>query len=334
MRLTLARRGLILVGIPLLLQAVIFGSMYALLNKSQETMAQTVAARHMVMYCNDLIIKGINIGRISGADDVTVNGGHKKALNREQLRQMIKAFNGWCGDLRDARTLTSDTELIALNDQLQAKATSVRAELVELLQLAKSGELLTLLRKTSQFQQELRAAASDDTLTTLYSMFLRAREQFEQSTTNFLRQSARERTLLMLASGIAAVLGISLRFFFSNQISRRLFVIKTNSIRFSNGEDLLPPQCGSDEIADVDRTFHLMAAEINRAKQRERAVRRLEDQVTTMVTHDLRSPLQTLSTFLAIADKKVTDPAQRKSIEQATQDVARMSALIQDVLEI
>lgn len=54
--------------------------------------------------------------------------------------------------------------------------------------------------------------------------------------------------------------------------SEQLKILKKNSENLARGEKLLPPMRGSDELADVDRTFHLMAKSIKQLSERERAI--------------------------------------------------------------
>lgn len=54
--------------------------------------------------------------------------------------------------------------------------------------------------------------------------------------------------------------------------SKQLKVLKQNSENLARGEKLLPQMKGADELADVDRTFHLMAKSIKQLSERERAI--------------------------------------------------------------
>ncbi len=68
------------------------------------------------------------------------------------------------------------------------------------------------------------------------------------------------------------ILAVALAFLFNRSIISRLEVVLRNSNRLAAGEPLLPRVDGSDEIADLDRVFHNMAAQIEKATEREKAL--------------------------------------------------------------
>jgi PAS domain S-box-containing protein len=75
-------------------------------------------------------------------------------------------------------------------------------------------------------------------------------------------------------AGVAAgcVLTFLLSLFYSKQITGRLSVVEDNSRKLGSGEALNAPIEGADEIASLDKVFHKMAADLNEAGRRERAL--------------------------------------------------------------
>ncbi len=90
------------------------------------------------------------------------------------------------------------------------------------------------------------------------------------------------------AAVLALTLALSLVFF--HGLLKRLAILSENARRFSDGEALRTPMNGCDEISDVDRAFHDMAAKLNRQRQE-------NDLFVYGVSHDLRSPLVNLQGF-------------------------------------
>ena len=114
-----------------------------------------------------------------------------------------------------------------------------------------------------------------------------------------LDQDARRRSVrtnwwhfwILAAGGVATValtLGLSVLFF--KQIVKRLEVLRENTRRLAEGKGLALPLSGEDELAQVDRAFHEMAASLGVQKQE-------NEMFVYSVSHDLRSPLINLQGF-------------------------------------
>lgn len=59
-----------------------------------------------------------------------------------------------------------------------------------------------------------------------------------------------------------------------------------------------------------------------------------KDEFIALASHELKTPLTTISGYLQIMDKKLTDPLNRKFIDKAISQVARLDKLISDLLDI
>ncbi|HEY9677500.1 MAG TPA: ATP-binding protein [Drouetiella sp.] len=71
---------------------------------------------------------------------------------------------------------------------------------------------------------------------------------------------------------IAIALSILIPFLLSKQVTSRLYVILENSQRLARRAPLLEPIPGKDEIADLDKQFHLMVEQIGEVAGQERAI--------------------------------------------------------------
>jgi two-component system sensor histidine kinase BaeS len=191
-----------------------------------------------------------------------------------------------------------------------------------------------MIAKTAALDHEYRMFLSDETFGNFASVLVGIIESYEANMDKLLQLNKAEQNNLILACISALALSGALGIFYSRHVASRLEAIKENAQRFAKGVPMQPPLGGSDEIAEVDRTLHHMTEELTRIANREQAVSQLRAQVVAMVTHDLRSPLQTLSAFLRIAENKVEDKSKKEAIQQAIKEVSRMSTMIGDLLEL
>ncbi|MBX9685642.1 MAG: PAS domain S-box protein [Candidatus Obscuribacterales bacterium] len=84
----------------------------------------------------------------------------------------------------------------------------------------------------------------------------------------------REQQAIILVGGLAVnfILSFLMAAFFSKSVSGRLATLADNSSRFAAGIALNPALPGNDEIAELDRLFRLSAAKLDLARRKERAV--------------------------------------------------------------
>jgi PAS domain S-box-containing protein len=95
-------------------------------------------------------------------------------------------------------------------------------------------------------------------------------------------RSARENLSHMVSLGIGLniVIAFVLFLFFNKGITKRLGILAENSILLARGKEINPPLAGSDEIVQLDRTFHEMAEALTKAHADLKAS---EQRVLTMI---------------------------------------------------
>lgn len=125
-------------------------------------------------------------------------------------------------------------------------------------------------------------------------------------------------------------LAVALALFVSQTTVSRLKVLMDNTRRIVGRQQLNPAVGGNDEIAHLDSTFHDMARELAHAE-------RQKQEVISMVSHDLRSPLMSLDFSLTlIGSGKYGELNERghKELTSAETSAKRLIRLINDLLDI
>lgn len=142
----------------------------------------------------------------------------------------------------------------------------------------------------------------------------------------------RQLIVVVLTGGIllSIALAVYLALFVSQGTVDRLRVLMDNTRRIVGRQPLNPKIGGTDEIAHLDSTFHEMARELELAEKQ-------KQEVISMVSHDLRSPLMSLDFSLTlIGTGKYGDLNDKghKELKSAENSAKRLIRLINDLLDI
>lgn len=165
-------------------------------------------------------------------------------------------------------------------------------------------------------------------LLTFFNVWLAARQMFASA--HDLQLAT---ILLVFAGGIAMALG----YFFSEALTGRITQLAHAAGEIAQGRlHTRAPVNGRDEMAELARTFNVMAAQLEASARKQRELDLLRRDLIAWVSHDLQTPLASIRAIVeALADGVVDDPAtMQRYLQTAQRDIRSLSVLIDDLFQM
>ncbi len=319
-KLSIAKKGFILVSVPLIFELIFVLSLGILLDQSRHDAQELNQSRAFVSGISDLTKDFLDLGIALAA--------YRSTRAKSFIDQYDAIY----------------AKLPAKFEALEQTSADRPARLKHLAQLKQTGKDLTAL--TQAFRRPTDSAmvylldpmAYRQKVSDAYTSFMeetkvitKEEEQLQQN--NPAAESRlRNAVVFCIWSGVVVsiVITVLLLRFFALGITQRLTTLIDNYRRFSQKRTLLSPVGGDDEIADLDESFHTMAKKLAMAEERKKLY-------TQMISHDLRAPLAAIQGTLAVALKGVygdLNDKGKKRLGAAEADSDRLINLINEMLDI
>lgn len=314
--LTITKKGLLLVAVPLLFQLVFIGFLIKMQRDSIEAQRQAVRTKDVIAR-TEAVFRTL-VQAHSSIRGLIVTGDPVFSRSYEQFMQRLpQELAGLRRLVRDSRDQRVGLErIIASIEPFQAWLTTTN----RLVAVGQREEAVARVRNLSGMKLM-------DSLRGEVDRFLGEAGQIDQLKREILLESWRRQNWL-LAGGLVLTLLIAFGMVvgFGSSISSRLALLTANARRLEEGKELAPPLTGRDEISQLDRVFHDMADAL--------AARNQENELFIYsVSHDLRSPLVNLQGFseeLNLACQDLRDTLTRGDLPSETRQQA-LAILDQDI---
>jgi PAS domain S-box-containing protein len=264
MRFTILHKGLLLVSIPLIFEIGLFSYLLHLQNQAEQASRQLNHVRQINDELNSLIRDLVYLMRISTSS--TKFGSHMKELN-----QRFKAMHARMGRLSTLYSDDSKSQAVIRNSDL--RITQGEQDLHEAREAISHAnpedpEEFRLIFK--KFGHKFEA----DLLQLHQCGLLELADETSQNASIDASLETREKILIALKCALVlsvlfAATGATL---LSRHLVRRVAGVRENASLFAAGQPLLPPLTGNDEIAELDRTFHMAADMIAQGLRKEKAI--------------------------------------------------------------
>jgi signal transduction histidine kinase len=317
---SISAKGLLLVALPLIAQVIIVSIMWVFQDRAERHVLAAVRSRQIIQECNTLTRAGYRLSvdslllQFLQADPITDRyRANKEGLLQHliTLRKLVKADPAQLKRVDELDKMVGF--LLKSMERIGAAINDRNAPEVGVLMVNLRRSIIIILTKIDKIVYEVERS-----------------EKMHQDSTLLPEQAAiiLQRQWLLGIIGVDALVCFFLALFYTNNITRRINVLSTNSKRLAKGEQLMPPVTGEDEITELDRTFHEMAEDLRRARQE-------KQEYVSMITHDLRSPLSSIYLFFEMVEAGkfgAVEAPLLKKVQRLKPATERLTGLISDLL--
>lgn len=263
-KLKVFHKGLILVGVPLLIELLMIGSLWMLLRQSDaEKEKETVYRRYAAITTK--IMTGV-------AEAPYLLFASIQLQNDKLFRKFEEKFAEAkeCGAEMD-RLIQKHPDLVIEGGYEMRDRINKLLKVTQNIAAARDSSMMDLVQQAPELKKELDIN-KNVTMEKLAVLI----EQGEEQTRETQERQKNIRNLQAIIMWTGALLnlgvGIALAFFYKQQILDRIQRITKNTVALSKGEALSDEDKGTDEIALLDQSFHSMNEQLQASSERERAL--------------------------------------------------------------
>ena len=319
---SLSVKVIILVALPLVLQWGFLAWLLTLQAESERSLERSVHAKTVANAIDHLRVDMLTYGLNLAGGEL----GHG-TIDEVKVRQELQSLQSDYNVLRD----------LTLDDDPAVHKTFVDSE-KEVLECF--GQLIEIKKSAQRLPVDdgSRRALWQQVTPRMYHALKNdfhgvGEEQADLARRTPAIQAEYRKKQLLIVVALALVtlaLAIGSALYLTRGFTLRLAKVSDNAYRLASDRPLNQALGGSDEIAQLDQTFHIMAESLREAEA-------VKQDVVLMVTHDLRTPLATLQNilkFLRSGNFGKLDAKGSEYILVANRNVERMSNLVNDLLDV
>ena len=257
---TLAQKGLILIGVPLLFELIFVGMLTFLLNQAEKQALSIAHSKAIITKTNTLTKLIIEAG---GA-----LSGYSSNKSKDFLDHYDSAMEQVPIEMQELRDLSHGNKRQMEN--LQQIELSVNRAITLIYQMKRSIDSGKFTGNQKMFKDLRRLTVA---LEMQLKQFFEEERRIERSSPQ-MEQRLRSmlHTILWLGTALNIILAFFMAHLFYTGITGRLKILTDNAIRLAKNEPLNPLIAGSDEVAYLDSIFHEMADALANANRKERSI--------------------------------------------------------------
>jgi len=263
MKLTLPQKTIILVSIPLVFEFVFVAVLGILLTQVDTESSNAFRAARIGNCSNKLIRDVLEFASIG-------HGETLESLFSDRYNSIVSTVSSDLNDLQVSVESNSPQEAI-VNQSIEAGRKALGL-LQQIRATYASGDIYEAMDELKKLQGQLRIFLKQ---TISHDLIQLAETEKTKAEQGYEKQSIfRKQITLLLTMGLVVNLALTIfvAFLVSKKIVGKLAILIDNNFRLAEGFPLHPLIGGTDEIANLDATFHDMANSIAAAKQKEQSM--------------------------------------------------------------
>ncbi len=313
LKLTLSRKVLILVAVPLAFELALVICLRGLLYQVEQEKAGEIYARDVSARLNTILRLTLDMMVSTIMIEMTQIHGYTQ-LDARELPTLRFALGRETTELkalvRNHPEEAKVAELDALYGPIGQYLDNARTSF-------ENGDNLSALKSCAKMK-----AAQKTVFRNIEGLI--AEKQAEERERVLAQRKSKDLLygLLIYGAALNVNLAILMAFLFNRSTTQRLDILVDNTVRLASSEPLHPPLEGDDELAQLDKTFNKMAKELAAARRKE------QDVVDKAVDAEarLRILVESLPIGLAVIDKegviRFANSSLKRMFELSSSDLA------------
>lgn len=308
--------GLILLLVPLGLQALFCIQLYKLVQRQERVVAEETALSGLVSI-EDALVTEFAVGWADIWAQLTHGAAQNNNKPAEHLAHITQLLNQAKTNLpKDAEyaELVAETEQLAKTEfEVMSELDAVDAAPTVMSTMAEMKKVMPRIRQFFGGTKKLR-----DQVQQIRARVQRARDLQAQT-----RKEFKDHLLLSICGAI--LLTAILLVLFLRSISMRMEQVVANAKLLPTMKPTLQQVSGNDEIAYLDTVLHGAAADLRKAAEH-------RTMVTEMVAHDLRGPLAAAKLTL---DQLISrEGADKLNLKKLARSMTLLTGFVEDLLTV
>lgn len=323
LKLNITRKGLVLISIPFVFEIAFVAVLFWVVNETERNVKMAERGRNYAATCTELgsILldegKALFFFRNVQPDQKLIAAFDRKIIQAQKAREKLKKLS-----IGDARREQQTALLCKGCDELDVELGHMRAWVVD--HAGPYSEIPTPVGWARFGKAFLKFKGSLDEITEREKSEAEALPDADAQGRVFIRN--------VLLGGLLGNIALTVWLLnvFSKDFAQRIQILSDNAVRLAKRQRLNPPVRGADELAKLDETFHQVAGDLQRAEQ-------MKQEFVQMISHDLRTPLTSLQTTLALAANGTYGELSERGalrISQSEESVQRLIELINQLLDL
>ncbi|MBI2812379.1 MAG: HAMP domain-containing histidine kinase [Candidatus Melainabacteria bacterium] len=328
MKLTLLHKGLLLVSVPLCFEISIFGVLLHMQDQIEHEAQRVSRNKKITDEINGVVHDVLKITNSFEFDPLTQTPGESPTIFGRTIA-IKQSINSTLMRFKDIKELAKDDP--ALYQKVETCARGMRQAKSDLMEMGRAAGAAPDDKVEGVFKS-YRKKLNLDLHDSLSQGLLELGEMSALDTNEVTSPKIREsiRMLLKVALAFSVLFALFGAAMFSKHLASRLSLVGENADFLAKGEPLLPPIGGTDEVAELDSHLHSAADLIEAAKK-------MRQEVTAMITHDLKAPLQSVRSYLEMLDAGLLgelNPQGQKLLKSTEKASDHMVGLIDSVMQL